>query len=165
MKGAEKMNKEQIKSSGWLIKDYSKEELAEMKAKAIEEAEQELREKQIEEMARDICECYNNDGTCYQDDMPCDLKCEHMTEAQFLYDKGYRKESDVVTEVLGKVQEEIELALERNYKARQEHLEKWKDPNAYIGGNFVDTVDGKILALRGIADFIDEIEKKYKGAE
>lgn len=48
-------------------------------------------EKQIEEMARDICECYNNDGTCYQDDKPCDLRCEHMTEAQFLYDKGYRK--------------------------------------------------------------------------
>ena len=51
------------------------------------------KEQIIEEMARDICECYNNDGTCYQDDMPCDLKCEHMTEAQFLYDKGYRKET------------------------------------------------------------------------
>ncbi len=49
------MEKEkQIKSSDWLIKGYSKEELSEMKAKAIEEAEQELREKQIEQLAKDI---------------------------------------------------------------------------------------------------------------
>ena len=51
------------------------------------------REKQIEEMARDICECYSN-GTCYQDDRPCDLKCESMTDAQYLYKKGYRKQSE-----------------------------------------------------------------------
>jgi hypothetical protein len=55
------------------------------------------KEKIIEEMARDICECYNNDGICYQDDMPCDLRCEHMTEAQFLYDKGYRKHNEMFT--------------------------------------------------------------------
>ena len=46
--------------------------------------------KQIEEMARDICECYDN-GICYQDDKPCDLRCESMTDAQYLYEKGYRK--------------------------------------------------------------------------
>ena len=44
----------QIKSSDWLIKGYSKEELAEMKTKAIEEANNELKEKKIEEMAKDI---------------------------------------------------------------------------------------------------------------
>ncbi|MEE1356562.1 MAG: hypothetical protein UHG68_03240, partial [Clostridia bacterium] len=52
------------------------------------------REKQIEEMARDICECYNDDGICYQDDKPCDLKCDHFTDAQYLYEKGYRKQKE-----------------------------------------------------------------------
>lgn len=50
--------------------------------------------KQIEEMARDLCECYNCDGTCYQDDKPCDFKCDEYTNAQYLYEKGYRKQSD-----------------------------------------------------------------------
>jgi hypothetical protein len=31
------------------------------------------KEKIIEEMARDICECYGNDGTCYIDEKPCDF--------------------------------------------------------------------------------------------
>ena len=56
------MNK-QIKASDWLIRDYSQEQLAKIKEEAIEEANAELREKQIEEMARDLCECYNCDGT------------------------------------------------------------------------------------------------------
>ena len=50
------------------------------------------REKEIEEMARDICECFNNDGTCYQDDKLCDCKCDSFTDAQYLYEKGYRKQ-------------------------------------------------------------------------
>ena len=48
--------------------------------------------KQIEEMARDLCEYYNRDGTCYQDDKPCDFKCAEYTNAQYLYEKGYRKQ-------------------------------------------------------------------------
>lgn len=52
------------------------------------------KEQQIEEMARDICECYNNDGTCWQDGKPCDFRCESMTDAQYLYEKGYRKQSE-----------------------------------------------------------------------
>ena len=48
--------------------------------------------KQIEEMARDLCECYNCDGTCYLDDKPCDLKCDEYIDAQYLYIKSYRKQ-------------------------------------------------------------------------
>ena len=50
------------------------------------------KEKQIEEIARDICESCH-DGVCYCDKKPCDLKCEFFTEAQYLYGKGYRKQS------------------------------------------------------------------------
>ena len=49
-------------------------------------------QEQIEEMARDLCECYNEDGTCSQDDSPCDFKCEYSTEALYLFGKGYRKQ-------------------------------------------------------------------------
>ena len=58
--------------------------------------------KQIDEMARDLCECYNCDGTCYQDDKPCDFKCDEYTNAQYLYEKGYRKQSE------GEWEEQIE---------------------------------------------------------
>jgi hypothetical protein len=51
------------------------------------------KEKQIAEMARDICESCH-DGVCYCDKKPCDLKCEIFTEAQYLYEKGYRKQSE-----------------------------------------------------------------------
>lgn len=46
----------------------------------------------VEEMAHDMCEYYY-EGTCYQDKKPCDLRCESMTDAQYLYAKGYRKVS------------------------------------------------------------------------
>lgn len=58
------------------------------------------RDKQILEMARDICECFNNNGTCYQDDKPCNCKCDSFTDAQYLYEKGYRKASDVAREII-----------------------------------------------------------------
>ena len=69
------------------------------------------RDKQIEEMARDLCECYNCDGTCYQDKKPCDLKCDEYTNAQYLYSKGYRKASEVAREIF----EEIERAFFKYY--------------------------------------------------
>lgn len=58
------------------------------------------------------------------------------------------------------LQDEIKSALDSNYRARQERIDKWKDPNAYIGGDFVNICDGKIAALRGIDDFIGEIVDK-----
>ena len=66
------------------------------------------REKQIEEMARDICECFNNDGTCYQDDKLCDCKCDSFTDAQYLYEKGYRKQIEVIEEYRKKVYSKME---------------------------------------------------------
>lgn len=48
---------------------------------------------------------------------------------------------------------EIELALDSNYKARNN--------NGY--GEFGEYVNGKIHALRGIEDFLAELKKKYIG--
>ena len=67
---------------------------------------------------------------------------------------------ETVRKMAKMLQDEIKSALDSNYRARQERIDKWKDPNAYIGGDFVSICDGKIAALRGIDDFIDEIVDK-----
>ena len=63
------------------------------------------RDKQIEEIAIDLCEYYNCDGTCYQDDKPCDLRCDEYTNARYLYEKGYRKASDVAREIFEEIED------------------------------------------------------------
>lgn len=92
----------QIKSSDWLIKGYSKEELAEMKTKAIEEANNELKEKKIEEMARDLGSAWLIDLEGNPHDlsevlMECDIKniAEHLTCLG--YTKQVQSEWKVVT--------------------------------------------------------------------
>ena len=92
-----------------------------------------MRDKQIEEMARDICECYNCDGTCYQDDKQCDLRCDEYTNAQYLYHKGYRKASDVAREIFEEIEEHAEEVGFSSYTERFE-----------------------------FADFIAELKKKYE---
>ena len=51
------------------------------------------KEKQIEEMAIDICESYYK-GICHEELKRCDFKCGSFTEAQHLYKIGYRKQSE-----------------------------------------------------------------------
>ena len=53
------------------------------------------REKQIEEMARDLCESCDN-GICRSRGTPCDLQCACGCLAEEFYEKGYRKQSEVV---------------------------------------------------------------------
>ena len=60
------------------------------------------RDKQIEEMARDLCERCDN-GICFFDKKPCDLKCEEYTNARYLYEKGYRKASEVAGKIIGEI--------------------------------------------------------------
>ena len=106
------------------------------------------REKQIEEMARDLCECYNCDGTCYQDDKPCDLKCDEYTNAQYLYAKGYRKSTDLAEEIFAEIDEIFE---------RQIYESRWLDQNGKVLG-VVDV----FYAFECWRDYIKpELKKKY----
>ena len=51
------------------------------------------KEKQIEKMARCICE--RDDGDiCTLDNKSCDCKCTSGSIAELLYDRGYRKQSE-----------------------------------------------------------------------
>lgn len=104
-------------------------------------------QKQIEEMARDICECYHN-GICYQDDKPCDLRCDSMTDAEYLHDKGYRKASEVALEVIG----EVEKIIDAQYN---KHI---------FGNNDLDDIekDAIINFSDDISNRIDELKELYE---
>ena len=73
--------KQNIKSSDWLTRGYSEEELANIKEQALKEAEAELRDKQIEGMARVIAEVQYLGGL-------------EQKVAKLLFEKGYRKQSE-----------------------------------------------------------------------
>lgn len=86
------MSRKQIKTTNWLIKGISKEELEGKKQEAIKEAEAELKQKQIEEMANDLCRSAMCDLETYtRCRMPrgnCG-RCQKVAED--LYNAGYRK--------------------------------------------------------------------------
>ncbi len=69
-----------------------------------------------------------------------------------------RIKTEVAREIFEGIEREINLALESNYKAKRL---KNNDPNS---STFINIVDGKITALRGIDDFIAELKKKYTEA-
>ena len=67
--------------------------------------------------------------------------------------KAYKEFAD-------KVHTEIEEALKSNYKAKGERLEKH---NVGDSTDFISYCEGKIAALRGIDDFIDNLLKELVG--
>lgn len=94
------MTKEkQIESSDWLTEGYSEEELARIKAKAIEEAEAELRETQIEEMEKDISEKQSG-GWVFIADSEYTTDIGNRELARHIVDKGYRLASDVAEDII-----------------------------------------------------------------
>ena len=61
------------------------------------------RDKQIEEMARIMCNCYDS-GDCKMHGNSCDLKCISGFNALGLYNAGYRKASDVAEEIFAEIE-------------------------------------------------------------
>lgn len=83
--------------------------------------------------------------------------------SEHLVDKGYRKASEIFEEIFEEIEKEIELAIESNYRAKKEHKNHSVIPNY---DNFNAMCDGKIYAMRGLLDFIKELqEKKYIGED
>lgn len=70
--------------------------------------------------------------------------------AKELYNVGYRKASDTVQKMADILLEDIERALESNYKVIKEHADKDCEPIREL----VNRVKGKIDALRGLEDLI-----------
>lgn len=67
--------------------------------------------------------------------------------------------SEVARKICCEIEEEIVAALESNYKARTRYYTKQKYEK--VDEEFINTVNGKIAALRGIEGFIAELKKKY----
>lgn len=82
------------------------------------------------------------------------------TERELLIRKA---KSEAAREICCKIEEEIVAALESNYRARKEHIERYAEL-AYDTELLLE-INGKINALRGIEGFVEELKKKYAEGE
>lgn len=103
------MKKQITKSTDWLTRGYSEEEIAKMKEEAIKEAEAELQKKQIDEMVNIINNAdpyYECKGARCRD---CDFFFSRRTcyAAKALYNAGYRKQSEVAMEIFEEIDENV----------------------------------------------------------
>ena len=92
-------DKQNIKTTDWLTRGIPKEQLEREKREAIREAEAELHNKQIEEMAKDLRTLdtlqYNPNYTV------------NYQRAVGLHSLGYRKSTDVAEEIFAEIEFEI----------------------------------------------------------
>lgn len=65
-----------------------------------------------------------------------------------------------VEEIFSELYKEIESALNSNYKARRERIN-----GRGARDMFLNVVDGKIAALRGLHEFVEYLEEKHTGGE
>ena len=61
---------------------------------------EDMRNKQVEEMARKMCRNYQPNGNCASDDDPCGLECIYGYCAERIYGAGYRKQSEGINSFL-----------------------------------------------------------------
>ena len=147
-----------IKSTDWLIKGYSEEELARIKAEAIKEAEAELRDKQIEEMAKFVCNACEMgcgfEGECsnFNDYKTCGISVE---TAKALYDAGYRKASEVAREIFEEI-EKIRLKEIHRCETFRERENEVYERKYWEGG---------YNSLRQLSYWLAELKKKYTEGE
>ena len=73
------------------------------------------KDKQIEEMARNICNCYYR-GICKMDGNSCDLECGSAMNAYELYNAGYRKASELLNEFMNWLQENEHIHKSKEYR-------------------------------------------------
>ncbi len=71
--------------------------------------------------------------------------------------------AEVAREICCKIEEEIVAALESNYRARKEHIER--NGELVYDTELLLEINGKINALRGIEGFVEELKKKYAEGE
>lgn len=105
------------------------------------------KEKQIEEMAKTILDV---DRSYYG--MECD-EIQAKSEATAIYDKGYRKASEIFEEMREELVRYIMLSENIAVKCKKENGE-WNE----------EYWKGKLSAFKQIRAYIDaELKKKYKG--
>lgn len=114
------------------------------------------RDKQIEEMAKDLEDVCENRGCNYENGIrDCD-KCR----AEWLYELGYRKASDVAREIFEEIEELLNLQAKIVCKTRDKYRET-DEPML----SFIAMLDGRIYSLRVVEEHIAELKKKYTEGE
>ena len=63
-----------------------------------------------------------------------------------------KAKQDVAREIFEEIHKEIKCALDNNYNELNKHI---------VDKHFAEYISGKLHALRGIDDFIDELKKNY----
>ena len=116
------------------------------------------KEKQIEEMARTMCNCYDS-GYCKMHGNSCDLKCISGFNALGLYNAGYRRYDDLIEEMT----EEID-----GWKKHYESL--FETAKAMIREEVAREIFEEIEDILNNIGYFDEIDfktlkKKYTEGE
>ena len=125
----------------------------------------ENKQKQIEEMARDLCNRYSETTErCRIDHYGCNYTCGYYDNAKTLYDKGYRKipENAVVLtreeykEILDREYELKRWALENGAKTAEKFAERLKSM-AYQSTDWSHGEHPMVVEV----DYIDEIAEEF----
>lgn len=67
------------------------------------------RDKQIEEMAQDMCKSCRK-GICSFSGISCDLHCNTASLVKTFYNAGYRKSTDVAEEIFAEIERALNLS-------------------------------------------------------
>ena len=114
------------------------------------------KEKQIDEMAKDICGLGRD---CHGCTASMSYICKAKKYAERAYDKGYRKASEVAEEIFAEMREELVRYLMLN----ENIAIKCKEENGELNAEYWK---GKLSAFKQIQGFIDvELKKKYIGKD
>ena len=101
-------DEQNIKTTDWLTRGMTEEEIAKEKEEAIKEAEAELRDKQIEEIVKDFCPLYQEYGSCKRCDKDLNIDgepCYYGCVANLIIDYDYRKASEVAEEIFEEIEQ------------------------------------------------------------
>ena len=102
------------------------------------------KDKQIEEMASVLMSKCDSEIDCSKK-ADCDL-----CRAEHLYEKGYRKASEVAREIFEEIENALELLRRCVEEGRKNDSIKYQQLH-----------DGRILSIEAIDYFIEELKKKY----
>lgn len=142
-------DKQNIKTTDWLTRGMTEEEIAREKEKAIKEAEAELREKQIEEMAKHLCCDFGGCDNCTLSNPESETPCTVRDDCETLLKAGYCKASDIALKIIGDIE-----TLANN------HI---KGISILVPQN--DFLSGGKQAFDIVLRFLAELKKKYIGED
>lgn len=141
-------DKQNIKTTDWLIRGIPEEQLKREKREAIKEAEAELRNKQIEEMRYLADEM----GKAISTELEKRYLADEQKLEEVLKANGWRKSTDLAEEIFAEIDEIFE---------RQIYESRWLDQNSKVLG-VVDV----FYAFECWRDYIKpELKKKYTESE